>query len=338
MLETSPAMPIESTHKGAPAGLSALLGGVGMAALGQRAMIRVTGDDRVRWLNGMVSNSIQALQPGQGCYNFFLNAQGRIRGDATAFLLEDAILLETDRGQVAGLMAMLDRFIIMDDVELREVEERAGMLVAGPGAASLLAGLGLKAMPGPLTILRRGAVDVIHAESPLVPRFELWGDPAEIASLASALRDAGAEAAAEADLEALRLLEGTPLYGRDIRDKELPQETGQTRALHFAKGCYLGQEIVERIRSRGNVHRAFSGFVTTGSVPEEGAPLFAADAPEKAIGEWTSGGQIHLDSGVVTLGLGYVRRETLERGADLNFSGGTVVPVALPYRANGITA
>ena len=338
MLETPPAKPLESAHEGATAGLSALLNGVGMAALGQRAMIRVTGEDRVRWLNGMVTNSIQALQPGQGCYSFFLNAQGRIQGDATAFLLDDAILLETDRSQVAGLMAMLDRFIIMDDVELSEIEGRSGLLVAGSGAASLLANLGFEAMPEPLTIVRRETVDVIHAESPLTPRFELWGDPAEVASLASAVRDSGAEVASEADLEALRLLEGTPLYGKDIRDKELPQETGQTRALHFAKGCYLGQEIVERIRSRGNVHRTFAGFMVTGAVPDEGTPLFAADAPDKAIGELTSGAHIELDSGAVTLGLGYVRREALERGGILSFSGGTVVPVTLPYRAWGITA
>jgi len=130
--------------------------------------------------------------------------------------------------------------------------------------------------------------------------------------------------------EWLRLLEGKPRYGTDIRDGELPQETGQTRALHFAKGCYLGQEIVERIRSRGNVHRAFTAFRLEGALPAPGALL---EADDKQVGELTSVAAIPLPTGIVQLALGYVRRESLERSSPLQHPGGTAVPIPSPFNS-----
>ena len=111
---------------------------------------------------------------------------------------------------------------------------------------------------------------------------------------------------------------------------DLPQETAQTRALHFSKGCYLGQEIVERIRSRGNVHRTFHGFQLTGTLPAPGAAL-TAESDAKPVGELTSVATIPLSAGPIQLALGYIRRETLDRNLPLSYSGGTAVPIALPY-------
>jgi folate-binding protein YgfZ len=133
-------------------------------------------------------------------------------------------------------------------------------------------------------------------------------------------------------LEQLRILSGTPLYGTDIRDKDLPQETNQTRALHFSKGCYLGQEIVERIRSRGSVHRTFSGFILTGDLPEPGAPLHDPAKPERPIGELTSVARIQLPSGdTKQFALGYIRRESLDTHAAITYPGGTATPSTLPF-------
>jgi len=330
MLETPPAPPQIHPPEVTPAGLHALLSTCAFAPLNDLGLLRVTGEDRVRWLNGMVTNSIQSLTPGQGCYNFFLNAQGRIQGDATAFALEDSILLETQRDRIPALTTLLDHFIIMDDVELAPVPT-TGLLIAGPQATEALAKLALEPGPNPLTQTSyNGApIDLISAHSPLIPRFELWSTPETIAAITAALE---LPEATPQDLESLRLLEGTPLYGTDIRDKELPQETAQTRALHFAKGCYLGQEIVERIRSRGNVHRTFAGFILTGDVPAPGTQLFAADAPEKPVGELTSSVRIDLPTGPVTLALGYLRREVLDRGTPLTYPGGAAAPTALPYK------
>src|SRR3982074_2686572 len=97
--------------------LAALLQNAGLAPLENTGWIRVTGDDRVRWLNGMVTNSILGLNPGEGNYNFFLNVQGRIQGDANIFATPDALLIETASTQIPTLLPLLDRFIIMDDVE-----------------------------------------------------------------------------------------------------------------------------------------------------------------------------------------------------------------------------
>jgi aminomethyltransferase len=174
-------------------------------------------------------------------------------------------------------------------------------------------------------------LSIFHMHSPLIPRFELWANPETIEKLAEALQNTGTVPCDSQSLEWLRILEGTPLYGTDIRDRDLPQETGQTRALHFAKGCYLGQEIVERIRSRGNVHRTFSAFQLKGDLPTAGAPL---EADGKQVGELTSIAAIPLpDGNTIKLVLGYIRREALDRGAALLYAGGTAVPVSLPFSA-----
>jgi aminomethyltransferase len=317
--------------------LAALLQGTGVSRLDRMGWIRVTGEDRVRWLNGMVTNSIQDLQSGHGAYSFLLNVQGRIQGDATIFAQPDALIIETDSSQVSGMMTLLDRFIIMDDVELADLtKQRSGLLVAGPQSASLLATIGLGI--GDLGMLEMRVISssgtpisVFHRNSPLVPQYELWADSEVVEKLADALQSVGAVCCDPQSLEWLRILEGTPLFGTDIRDRDLPQETGQTRALHFAKGCYLGQEIVERIRSRGSVHRTFSAFRLDGDLPAAGAQL---EADGKPVGELTSVAAIPLPGGngnTIQLGLGYIRRETLDRGAAVLFSGGVAVPVSLPF-------
>ena len=103
----------------------------------------------------------------------------------------------------------------------------------------------------------------------------------------------------------MRIASGTPRYGQDIHDRDLPQETGQTRALNFTKGCYIGQEIVERIRARGNVHRMFTGFLADG---DQLAPGTKIHAEGKDVGEVTSVAILPL-SRKTTIALGYVRRE-----------------------------
>jgi folate-binding protein YgfZ len=329
---------IATTSTSSPASqLAALLQGAGISPLDHTGWIRVTGEDRVRWLNGMVTNSIQDLKPGDGTYNFLLSVQGRIQGDATIFAESEALLMETAATQVPGLMTLLDRFIIMDDVELADVTvTQSGLSVIGPQATSLLAAIGLNVEDlGPVarqtTSWNGFEVSVIHAFSPLVPKFELWTDADNRRKLLDALQDAGAALCEPQSLDWLRVLEGTPLFGTDIRDRELPQETGQTRALHFAKGCYLGQEIVERIRSRGNVHRTFGGFQLKGTLPASGSPL---EADGKQIGELTTVAAIPLPNGeTIQLGLGYVRREAVDRGATLTYTGGVATPVSLPFSA-----
>jgi folate-binding protein YgfZ len=229
-------------------------------------------------------------------------------------------------------------------VDLADVTgSRSGIQIAGPRAASLLAQFGLN-VEDLATLHQRtitwntAQISVLRNDGPLVPRFELWADADTTSKLLDAIQNAGAALCDQQSLEWLRILEGTPLYGLDIRDRELPQETGQTRALHFAKGCYLGQEIVERIRSCGNVHRTFSGFRLDGQLPPAGTPI---EADGKQVGELTTVAAIPLpkdDRTIVQLALGYIRREAIDRNLSLHYPGGTAVPVTLPFSISAPSA
>jgi folate-binding protein YgfZ len=311
--------------------IAGFLRSAGIYDLGSRTFIRVTGDDRIRWLNGMVTNTIQGLAQGSLNDSFLLSAQGRILGDATVYSSADHLLLETARSQSERLLAHLDHFIIMDDVELQQLDAATTAIgIAGPNAASILASRGAAA-PGPLAFAS-AAIDGIpvtlaHVHSPGVPRFEIRCPADRALELWTALAADGAVPCGTEAVESLRILEAIPLYGTDITDRYLAQETNQSQVLHFSKGCYLGQEIVERIRSRATVHRGLCQFSLTGAVPKlspgETLPLHAGEA---AVGELTSIAQI----GAYTLALGIVRNEALERKQEITYPGGAATPLSAP--------
>ncbi len=310
--------------------LAAALSGAACFDLGYRTRIRIAGEDRLRWLNGMVSNAVQTLSEGQGNYNFILNAQGRIQGDAYIYRHHNDLLLDTDRSQAPRLLAHLDHFIIMDDVELDSLDEATtGIGLAGPKAEATLEALGLTPSGlAPLHFvdieLAGAAITVVHAFGELRPRFELWFAPERTRSIWTALCSAGATPIGIDAVEALRVLAGTPRSGVDITDRHLPQETAQSRALNFSKGCYLGQEIVERIRSRATVHRTLRQFRVDGSVPAVPVELHAEENPSAAIGQLTSIAEINAPEFQGTVGIGSIRTEALERNSTIAYEGGTV--------------
>jgi aminomethyltransferase len=159
-------------------------------------------------------------------------------------------------------------------------------------------------------------------------RYEIWVPAANIGQVWKGLLDRGALAVGSDALEKFRVMIGLPKYGTDIRERDLPQETEQQHALNFTKGCYVGQEIVERIRSRGNVHRKFHGFFLQGELPGSGTKL---EADGKEVGEITSANRIPTRNGELPVALGYVRREALERGAKITYSGGEAKPAEVPF-------
>ena len=310
----------------------ALLHTCGIFDAGFTSRIRVAGEDQVRWLNGMVTNSAQALTPGTRNYNFVLNAQGRIQGDLYVYKRPGDFVLETTQIQHDSLLAWFDRYIIMDDVELSLLDgELTAIGVDGPAAAATLAKIGLPTEGMVVDSFLSGRfndeeVTLCFDDDALVPQYLIWIRPVQVTSLWSALREVGATPCGTTALETLRILTGRPRYGVDIRDRDLPQETNQTRALHFAKGCYLGQEIVERIRSRGNVHRSFTGFVLNGGAPEPGTSLLVDG---KSVGELTS---VTDSPDGRRVGLGYARREFIERGVAFDYEGGTAKTASLPFQ------
>lgn len=313
--------------------LTAIRESAAVAQLNDRASLRITGSDAARWLSGMVTNAILTLAPGEGCYNFLLNAQGRIQGDCTIYretIADPAeFLLETTGNQIEAIQQHLDRFIIMDDVELTpSYNDKSSLLLLGKTSPEVLAQLGLPVLD-PLRLVHadteHGPVLLLTPATGLVPRFELRAATATLDSLCNSLTFPEVSAHT---LEQLRLLEGKPLFGQDIRNTEtardLPQETSQTHALHFSKGCYLGQEIVERIHSRGQVHRQFLAFRLNGDLPATlPAPLEAAGKPA---GELTSAGLVQLPEGPILVALGYARREALDSRQTFSYAGGTAHP------------
>ncbi|MBV9436649.1 MAG: aminomethyltransferase family protein [Acidobacteria bacterium] len=303
--------------------------GCALYDLGWRAKIEVKGEDRVRWLNGMVTNNVKDLPVGRGNYNFVLNPQGRILGDLYAYNFGDHFLLDTERSQVEALPKLFEHFIIMDDVELADKSEAlAAIGLQGRCAPSALKAAGLSD-PGiePMQIATLNwnstTVYLTRMVSDDFLTYELWGTPTVLAALWKELLESGAKPVGSEALEKFRVAIGFPKYGTDIRERDLPQETEQKHALNFTKGCYIGQEIVERIRSRGNVHRKFQAFVLEGEVPERGAKL---EADGKEVGELTSVARIPTSDGERPVALGYIRREALERHAGITYAGGEATP------------
>jgi folate-binding protein YgfZ len=313
--------------------LAALLHSAAVHDLGWLTRIRITGEDSVRWLNGMVTNTVQSLPQDYGNYTLILNAQGRIQGDGYVFRYADHLLFETDRVQSPKLLAHLDHFIIMDDVALQELDAETSTLgLTGPQAPSILESLNLPA-PEMLAFadgfLQGIPVTVVRAYGVLVPRFELWLESRHVAQAWQLLSAAGAAPTGFQALESLRILEGTPLYGIDITDRYLPQEINQPRALNFNKGCYLGQEIVERIRSRATVHRTLRQFQLEGALPQQTVELQSQE-DDKPVGEITSSAHFALPGLPRTFAIGMVRVEALERKAAITYPGGRAIPLDAP--------
>jgi folate-binding protein YgfZ len=311
--------------------VSALVEGAGAFDLGYRGRIAIGSADRLRWLNGMLTNNIQELAEGAGNYSFVLNAQGRIQGDCDAFRRPDHLLVITDRSQVPALMAHFDHFIIMDDVALEDISStRTALGLAGPLAPQLLGALGVPlptAASDSLWLMQTSICGVpvqLTGGYPTVsPRYELWCASENVRMLWDVLLAAGAVPCGLRAAEALRVLEATPRYGIDLTERDLPQETSQNRALHFAKGCYLGQEIVERIRSRGAVHRRLAQFTLSAEPAALPVELTSTGA---AAGRITSSA---LYNGT-HYGLGIVRADAVERHPSLDYPGGTATIVPHP--------
>ncbi len=300
-----------------------------------QAKLVLSGEDRVRWLNGMVTNNVRDLAPGHGVYSFLLNAQGRIQGDLVAYNRGDYLLVTTDREQAPAIAAIFDRYIIMDDVEVADVSDKLRTVgIAGPKAADMLSRVGIEVAQleaGRVidTVWRNIGISVARSAQPQMDGYEIWFSTENADQVWDALASAGSTPVGSESLDLYRIAKAVPRFGVDLRERDLPQETGQQYALNFAKGCYIGQEIVERIHARGNVHRTFTGFELQGEPPQPGTKVRAGD---KDVGEITSAARIPFPSGERTLALGYLRRELAAPGTTVQVGeqSGTVATLPFP--------
>jgi folate-binding protein YgfZ len=323
-------------------GYRALVEAVGIVDLTGRTQLELTGEDRAAFLHNFCTNSVRNLPVGSGAEAFILNAQGHLLGQVYAFATPSSLVVDTVPEQGERLANHLERYIIRENVEIADRTLAWGIvLVAGPRAAALLESLALHppdaylahtqwSLMGRDVFPRR--VDLVGADS-----WMLACHREDVEPLVAALTNAGAIRASCEDFDTARIEAGTPLYGRDISERNLPQEVNRDKqAISFTKGCYLGQETVARIDALGHVNRVLVGVRFGGVVaPPPSAELFAADEAGDepagkpiAIGAVTSAA--YSPRLQATLALAYIRRGHTQPGTKLASAIGSAEVIALP--------
>lgn len=232
----------------------------GLFDRGDRGLARLTGADRATWLHNMVTNAVRTLDSGAGVYAFACDAKGRIQFDLNILMTTDEILLDLDRAFMDAALAHLNRFLIMEAAEL--VDARDGFARIGCGgadAARIAAALGqshFAAMPDLAHVVIDGAARFVKSNFTGGPAFELIVPRDAAGAWWDRMFELGARPVGGDALDVARIEAGVPWLGRDIDSSTLPAETGQIeRGISYHKGCYLGQEIVERMRAYGSLAR-----------------------------------------------------------------------------------
>ncbi len=294
--------------------------------LSGRGLLKLTGEDCARLLHAMSTNHVNGLAAGQGLLAFFLSAQGRILADANIYNLGESFWLDTEPELGPKLRDHLDRFIIADDVTIDD-ESSAYVAVGleGPEWAQTAVQLGIPVPSLPLGTLEWRSVFVSRAAATAADGLRIFMPVAEQESLISSLQAAGVPLATTEEAEVVRVENGIPRYGQDISERYLVQETGLLSAMHSNKGCYVGQEIVERVRSRGQVHRHLSRIqIESKTVPSIGGKVLLDG---KEVGEITSAAYSPTLGKVA--GLAYLRTEALDANRELHLAqGGAAVTVS----------
>jgi len=296
-----------------------------------RAYLGLTGPDQVRYLNAILTNNIKDLQTEHGNVSLLLNPQGHILAEIETYAFADRLFCVSYAMIREQLIAALDKYIIMDDVTLTDETEKYGTLaLEGPKAAPLvrdISGVDLAVMKDlqsadgevgtiPCRVVKRSPGNVAGAEF-VVERGklgELWP------ILLDAVRKQGGGPMGYKALSGQRLAQGVPWFGYDFGEKQIPHEAGLEKShISYTKGCYTGQEIVERVRSRGQVNRKRVQLLFSGEpVPEAGEMLMLE---VKDVGAVTRAA--HIWDPDIILGMGYVRREALTPGTTLKWEKGS---------------
>lgn len=292
----------------------------GLLDAGFRALLRLTGTDRVTFLQGMVSNDVAQLQNGDGTYAALLTQQGKVISDLRVFVLPDELWLDVPAARAVAVRENLERYIIADDVEFVADDSLAPLVVIeGPQADRvMLAVTGESVTDLPPFAHREMTFDGVRVRAVAVAHtgergYLLFGDPAGAPNLWKHCRAAGAEPVGMDALDVLRIEAGIPWYGRDFDDTALISEVGLEAAISYKKGCYLGQEVVERVAARGQVHRKLVGLICEGErVP---APDSKLRRDSKDAGWITSA--VWSPARNAAIALGYVRRESWDIGTDI---------------------
>jgi aminomethyltransferase len=235
-------------------GYEALRHGAAWLDLSARGRIVARGRDRARFLHNVTSNEVKKMTPGASCYAFLLTPQGRIVADLYLICRPDDFLIDTEGELRDKARAQILKYKVADQIELEDVTEQTVCIgVEGPNAPAI-------SVAASVPITASGQ-----------PGYRIYGACEEQAAIVEQLEAAGVVPATAEDARLVRIENGKPRYGEDILETSLPQETEQMHAVSFTKGCYIGQEIVERIRARGHVNRHLVRLELEGTeLPERG--------------------------------------------------------------------
>jgi folate-binding protein YgfZ len=351
-------------HYGDPlAEHAAMRGAAGVIDLSFRSRLCLTGADRLRFLNGQVTNNVKDLRAGQGCYAALVTAKGKLQSDLNIVVLTDELLLDFEPGLTSAVAERLEKYVIADDVQVVDVAPHYGLLsVQGPRSTNVVKGLGLNwrvigiaasDSPGtevgvpeqPMNVVSTkdatlGELYLAHHSRFGTGGFDLFVPTPALGAvmdkLVAAAKNAGGRACGWQACEMARIEAGIPRFGIDMDENNLAPETGiESRAISYTKGCYIGQEVISRIRTYGQVAKALRGLRlddNLAQLPIRGDKLFHG---EREVGYITSA--LASPALNANIALGYVRKEANEIGTELTVRSSTdksaVKIVPLPFSA-----
>ena len=332
-------------HFGDPAGeYSAVRSSAGLVDLSRRGLLQFTGPDRLSFLQGMLSNDLRTLQPFTGQYATILTQQGKVVADVRVLCAMNSLYLDFWESLKDKIIEHLNRYLVADEVEIADRSaEYTFISVQGPRAESLLitlvknAELPAQEKQHAMIAIEDAAVCVVRDDHGMAA-FDLIVPVASAVGIAERLTQAGKQFSAawvgEDAQNILRIEAGIPRYGVDFKEDNLLLEVGIDHAVSFTKGCYLGQEVIERIRSRGHVNKRLCGLLLDGAVPADAGDQLQADGKDAG----------RITSSVISprlgrpIALGYVMKEYWEAGTKLSLrhSGANIraTVVKLPFPAS----
>jgi folate-binding protein YgfZ len=302
----------------------ALSESAGVLDLSFRGRLCLTGKDRARFLHGQVTNDIARLKPGQGCYAALITAKGKMQSDLCVYCLEEELLLDFEPGLARRVSDRLEKYVIADDVQIVDAEAGYGLLsVQGPAAETVVRALGL-AEQVPATAYGFVKIGDAAGEILLVNHarlgtsgFDLFVPAVALDGIAEKLTAAPAtpgRACGWRAFETARIEAGIPRFGVDMDESNIPLEAElEERAVSFNKGCYIGQEVISRIRTYGHVAKALRRLVLGGTeLPAHGDKLYYDGKEAGYITSATSSPALKAN-----VALGYVRKEAYQIGNEL---------------------
>jgi len=300
--------------------LRTLAEGCGLIDRSWIGRLELTGADRLRLLNALVTCEVKSLVPGEGTYGCFTGPQGKILADFAALAMADRLWLELPAGREDAVAAHVRKYVLADRVEAMPLAEMLPVTLVGPRAAAVL-GEAATALERPWAHRRARVLgsDVEMARRELlgVPAFTLWISASLAGELIEGLLDRGDVAPVGfAALEVARAEAGIPRFGLDFGAENFPQEAGlEEAAVSYTKGCYLGQEVVARIHYRGQVHRTLRGLAFD-ALPRRGAKLLAGGQEAGTVATAVE------SPALGPIGIAILKRQGTDPGAELEIEGG----------------